>query len=262
MALTPSKIIGLGDSIMVGSHANGQNFIHHSMPHFGWANITSTVNLGAGGSTMEQTYNSRVSAASRRDPSLRRNVFFIHSGTNDIAQYNLASLPANAPKTSSTASTTTGLNSLIGGGLSTPTPPVNLQSAGQQLAAIIYQQRLIPLVTYLRGLGPDVRVVVNSVIPRLWRGTVADRTTRENARLAYNEILRANASAIGIFLADIALLPDFGPTDAAGTPIPTLYVGDRIHLRSGGYALCCNGLTSKVGMAWMKALEGEPSQPY
>lgn len=224
---TNRKIIGVGDSIMVGSSANGQNFIYFAKPHM--ASPLDTVNLGAGGSTMLQAYNNRVASASHRNVNSDRNVFFINAGTNDIAQASLVTGGA-------------GFGGVLGG------TPIT----GQQLAETIYNERLIPLFNYYLSLGNDVRVVVNTIVPRLWAGTANDKAIREAARLAYNDLLRNNN--VGIYVADVASLTEFGPVDALGTPNATHYVADKIHLKASAYALCADGQMTKVGFAWLQAL--------
>lgn len=205
-----TRVIGLGDSIMVGKHANGRNFIWHALQGFpGW----QAVNLGAGGTTMQQTLNQRAVAASRRLPALERNIFFIHSGTNDIAQ-----------------------------------------SATSQLAGldlVIYEQRLAPLVSYLKGLGPDVRVVVNTIMPRQWLGDTLTRTARETARLRYNE--RLIRTDLPVTVCDVGSMADFGPLDTLGAVNPQHYVADRVHLRESGYAVCARDPLSAVQIAWRDA---------
>lgn len=97
-------------------------------------------------------------------------------------------------------------------------------------AATLYANTTTPLVSYLKGLGYKV---VLCTIPPIGTTHSLYTTTRENERLAYNDLIRANsAGADGV--CDWASDPVMGI--ASGPDNLTYYTGDKQHPTSAGYA--------------------------
>lgn len=81
---SPSRrVIGVGDSITVGKHAGGKNFLFYGKDHM---IETDTAMWADGGTTLQWLWNTRQQAIARRNPNYSRNLWHINSGTNNIAQ--------------------------------------------------------------------------------------------------------------------------------------------------------------------------------
>lgn len=97
-------------------------------------------------------------------------------------------------------------------------------------ATTLYNNTTTPLVSYLKGLGYKV---VLCTIPPIGTSHSLYTTARENERLAYNDLIRANsAGADGVC--------DWASDPVMGTPTSpdnlTYYTGDKQHPTSEGYA--------------------------
>lgn len=97
-------------------------------------------------------------------------------------------------------------------------------------ATTLYNNTTTPLVSYLKGLGYKV---VLCTIPPIGTSHSLYTTARENERLAYNDLIRANsAGADGV--CDWASDPVMG--GASSPDNLTYYTGDKQHPTSEGYA--------------------------
>jgi len=204
------QVLGVGDSITAGTDAWHQNFYWQiNRPGSGITRRVDTRNFGVGGRTAATVYTNRAHLAGIYSASIR-NIWHLHEGTNDIAALSSGSI-ANGETT-------------------------------------IYAS-ISDMVTYLHGLGATTKVVVDTVIPRLWAGTTTDRNEREAVRIALNTLIRNGAATYNYIVCDLAALTEFGPSDAQGTPIQTYYQSDNIHLLHTGYALCQSRVVTAINAA-------------
>lgn len=204
------QVLGVGDSITAGTDAWHQNFYWQiNKSGSGLTRRVDTRNFGIGGGTAAQVYTNRAHLAALYSASIR-NIWHLHEGTNDIAALSSGSISGTE--------------------------------------ATIYAS-ITDMVTYLHGLGATTKVVVDTIIPRLWAGTTTDKNEREAVRIALNTLIRDGAVTYNYIVCDLAALTEFGPSDAQGTPIQTYYQSDNIHLLHTGYALCQSRVVTAINAA-------------
>lgn len=211
------QVIGVGDSIMAGTDAWHRNFMFQINQSGELIRRVDTRNYGIGGKQIAGAtgmYVQRAYYGKIYKSALTTNIFWIHGFTNDIA-------------------------AMVSGSI-----------VGQ--SATLWASHFLPLIQYFIGLGGKSKVVVDTVIPRLWAGTTTDREQRETERLAINTLIRDNAATYGYIVNDLAAITEFGPQagqTAVGTPIQTLYQADNIHLLATGYEACKTRSVSAINQA-------------
>lgn len=151
-------------------------------------------NLGVSGQTMATINSNVASATARYDSSLASNTSHIFAGTNDIQ---------------GRASGT-----IVGYGTT------------------VYNSFLVPYIQSMQAAGFQ-KVIVGTMLPRLWTGSATDILEREAERLAYNTLIRDNATLYNYIVADYSSIWDSNPTSytTGGGSV------DGIHPTVASYAL-------------------------
>lgn len=185
-----TKLVCDGDSITAGFTTNCYLYGYPRVISAALGAGVAFYNISVPGQTIQTCYTNRANASNRYDSGYAKNLSLIFGGTNDID--NRAS------------GTITGYGTTI------------------------FNSYTLPYIQAMQTAGFG-KVFVGTTIARTWVGSAQDKTDKEAERLAYNQLIRDNASANNYVVLDFAGLSQMSDSTNA------TYFVDTIHPTRLGY---------------------------